>query len=201
MDEYGCIARLYDPLVGPALRPIHQAMAGLAGAPGSALLDLCCGTGLLAGIGTQLGLDVTGVDLSPHMLAVAEAKRPGPAYLLADAAALPLPDNRFDAVAVSFALHEKPLHIAAAILGEARRVLKDDGRILVADYLASGPGRGWFTGRAIHLVERLAGQDHHACFRQYLAAGGAEPLFARAGLSGRMERTFLHGWVGLYAIR
>lgn len=201
MDEYGRIARLYDPLVGPALLPIHRAMAGLAGAPGSSLLDLCCGTGTLAGLGARLGLTVTGVDLSPHMLAVARAKRPGPAYLLADASALPLPDNRFDAVAVSFALHEKPFATAAAILAEARRVVRDGGRILVADYRSSGPDRGWLTGRVVRLVERLAGENHHACFRRYMEAGGADALFAHAGLSGRLEHTFLHGWAGLYTAR
>lgn len=201
MDEYGRIARFYDPLVGPALRLAHRAMVELSGAPGSALLDLCCGTGLLAGLGARLGLDVTGVDLSPHMLAVARARRPGPAYLLADATALPLPDARFDAVAVSFALHEKPFDTAAAILSEARRVLRDNGRILVTDYLSSGPDRGWLTGRAVHLVERLAGAAHHACFRSYLDRGGADALFARAGLAGQLRRTFLHGWAGLYELR
>jgi ubiquinone/menaquinone biosynthesis C-methylase UbiE len=199
MDEYGRIASVYDPLVGRPLRPIHRAMAKRLARTAGTVLDLCCGTGLLAGQALESDLAVTGVDLSPHMLAVARAKRPGAKYILADASALPLPDDSFDGAAISFALHEKPLHTARAILAEARRVVRPGGPVLVADYLPPGPGQSWLTGRAIRLVERLAGRDHHARFLEYMANGGAVPLLARAGLTERLERTFMDGWVGLYA--
>ncbi|OIQ50186.1 Malonyl-[acyl-carrier protein] O-methyltransferase [Pseudodesulfovibrio hydrargyri] len=199
MDEYGRIARLYDPLVGRPLRPIHRAMAERLARTARTVLDLCCGTGLLAGQALERGLAVTGADLSPHMLAVARARRPGAEYILADASALPLPDDDFDGAAISFALHEKPLHTARAILAEARRVVRPGGPILIADYLPTGPGQSWLTGRAIRLVERLAGRGHHARFLEYMAGGGAVPLLAHAGLSARLERTFMDGWVGLYA--
>jgi ubiquinone/menaquinone biosynthesis C-methylase UbiE len=199
MDEYGRIATLYDPLVGRPLRPIHRAMAKRLARTAGRVLDLCCGTGLLTGQFLGLGLAVTGVDLSPHMLAVARAKRPGAKYLMADASALPLPDNAFDGAAISFALHEKPLDTARAILAEASRVVRPGGLVLIADYLPPGPGQSWLTGRAIRLVERLAGRGHHARFRDYMAEGGAIPLLAGTGLSARLERTFMDGWVGLYA--
>ena len=201
MDEYGRIASLYDPLVGRPLRPIHRVMAKRLAETSRTVLDLCCGTGLLAGQALGRGLAVTGVDLSPHMLAVARAKRPGAQYILADASALPLPDNGFGGAAISFALHEKPLSTARAILAEARRVVRPDGFILVADYLPPGPGQSWLTGRVIRLVERLAGRDHHARFLEYMENGGALPLLARAGLSAHLERTFMDGWVGLYQAR
>jgi len=199
MDEYGRVASLYDPLVGRPLRPIHQALAERLVRTSGNVLDLCCGTGLLAKHALEGGLSVTGVDLSPHMLDVARVKRPGARYILADASALPLPDDDFDAAAVSFALHEKPLRTARAILAEARRVVRPGGPILVADYLPPGPGRPWLTGRAIRLVEWLAGRNHHAHFLEYMANGGAAPLLEQAGLSARLTRTFMGGWVGLYA--
>ncbi|EGB15719.1 Methyltransferase type 11 [Pseudodesulfovibrio mercurii] len=199
MDEYGRIAALYDPLVGPPLRPVHRAMAEALARSGNAVLDLCCGTGLLTGQALALGLSVTGADLSPHMLAVARRKRPGATYILGDAASLPLPDHAFDAAAVSFALHEKPRDKALGILAEARRLVHPGGTVLVADYIPSGQGQSRFTGRAIRLIERLAGRGHHARFREYMANGGALPLLARAGLTARLERTFMGGWVGLYA--
>ncbi|WP_207264114.1 methyltransferase domain-containing protein [Desulfovibrio sp. Huiquan2017] len=199
MDEYGRIATLYDPLVGAPLRPIHQAMAERLAKAGGNILDLCCGTGLLARQALALGLSVTGVDLSPHMLAVAGRKRPGATYILADAAALPLPDHGFNAVSISFALHEKPLLTARAILTEARRMIQPGGLVLVADYISAGPNQSWLTGRAIRMVERLAGREHHARFLDYMADGGALPLLGRAGLTARLERTFMDGWVGLYA--
>jgi ubiquinone/menaquinone biosynthesis C-methylase UbiE len=199
MDEYGRIASLYDPLVGRPLRPIHRAMAEHLARTAETVLDLCCGTGLLAAQALERGLAVTGADLSPHMLAVARAKRPGAKYILADASALPLPDDSFDGASVSFALHEKPLGTARAILAEARRVVRPGGPVLIADYLPPGPSQSWLTGRAIRLVERLAGREHHARFLEYMASGGALPLLEQAGLSAHLARTFMDGWVGLYA--
>lgn len=199
MDEYGSIATLYDHVVGPALLPVHRAMAQRLAPCGGSILDLCCGTGLMAAQALRLGLAVTGVDLSPHMLAVARRKRPGAHYIQADAAILPLPDSSFNGAAISFALHEKPLSAARAILAEAHRVVRPGGLILVADYLPPAPDRSLFTGAAIRLVERLAGCTHHALFRRYMDDGGAAPLLAQAGLSARCEQTFMGGWVGLYA--
>jgi len=199
MDEYGSIAALYDPIVGPALLPIHRAMAERLAPCGGPVLDLCCGTGLLAAQALRMGLAVTGVDISPHMLAVARRKRPGACYILADASALPLPDNAFACATVSFALHEKPLSTARAILAEARRAVRPGGFILVADYLPPAPGRSLLTGAAIRIVERLAGRSHHDLFHRYMDGGGAVPLLKNAGLSAGCERTFMGGWVGLYA--
>ena len=198
MDEYGRIAFLYDPLVGRPLRPIHQAMAERLAHTAGTVLDLCCGTGLLAGQALERGLNVTGADLSPHMLAVARAKRPGARYILADAGALPLPDDAFDGAAISFALHEKPQFSGRAILAEARRVVRPGGPVLVADYLPPDQDQSWLTGRASRSTMRMAGRDHHARFLEYMESGGAVPLMAHAGLSARLERTFMDGWVGLY---
>jgi hypothetical protein len=89
---------------------------------------------------------------------------------------------------------------ARAILTEARRVVRKDGHIIVADYQWPAPGQGFFTGRVISLIERLAGQKHHACFRQYMEEGGAVPLLSRAGLTGKCVRRFMHGGVGLYVV-
>ncbi len=76
------------------------------------VLDLCCGTGDLAISITRLaenGVEVTGVDYSRPMLAIATKK----AELLArgsrisftygDAAKLPFPDGYFDCIGISFA--------------------------------------------------------------------------------------------------
>ena len=199
MDQYRRIAPLYDPLVGPALRPVHRAMVEALRPLGPArLLDLCCGTGLLSGQAAQAGIRTLGVDLSGDMLDVARRRRPEAEYLLADATALPLPDQAFDAAVISFALHEKPETTARSILAEARRVVRRGGRILVADYKT--PGRGLLAGAAIRIVERLAGREHHDCFRRYMEAGGAVSLLSGAGLTGRCVQSFLSGWVGLYSV-
>ncbi|MBG0790203.1 MAG: class I SAM-dependent methyltransferase [Desulfovibrionaceae bacterium] len=198
MDEYQWFVRLYDPLLSPALRPLYREMTGLLARRGcTTVADLCCGTGMLAGLAARTGMDATGVDLSPAMLGVAARKQPA-RFIRADAAALPLRDHVFDGATISFALHEKPLDTALAILSEARRIVRPGGLVVVADYRADG--QGWWAGSAIRLIERMAGRDHHAYFRRYMDKGGTDGILGSAGLPGRCERIFLGGWAGVYSL-
>ena len=199
MDEYGRIAPLYDRVVGPFLRPVHRAVLDALPTPGP-LLDLCCGTGLLTGLAAASGLPAVGVDLSPAMLARARRAHPAVRFIRADAARLPFPDAAFAAVTVCFALHEKPLPTAQALLAEALRVLAPQGALLVADYRGPNspdhPHR--LTGLAVSLVERLAGRDHFACYRDFRHAGGSRALLEQAGLEPVRTGLFLGGTVGVY---
>lgn len=111
------------------------------------------------GVGTGLDLghyaaatQVTGIDLSARMLAVARerAERLGRAVDLriGDAEALGFADASFDSVVISFALSTIPDHRRA--LAEARRVLVPGGRLLVLDH---GHGRD----RVTRVAQRVAG--------------------------------------------
>src|SRR3989442_29248 len=81
-------------------------------APGRRALDLCCGTGDVALALARAGCEVTGLDFSVEMLAVAERRGTGLATLPAsrckfirgDAQALPLADASFDVVTISYGL-------------------------------------------------------------------------------------------------
>lgn len=199
MDDYARHARLYDPLLGSLLRPVHRAMLDALPTASQTVLDLCCGTGLLAGMAAQAGKQPTGLDLSPAMLDVARNKHPGLGFIRGDATSLPFPDHAFDAATICFALHEKPLAVAEDMLAQARRVTRPDGRILVADYRVTQSAP--FTGLLIRLVERLAGRDHFRHFTEYMRAGGTHALLDRTGLIGTEEQVFHHGRTGLFVIR
>ena len=60
---------------------------------GSAILDLCCGTGQVAGWLTTRGYRVTGLDGSEAMLSFARENAPEASFLLADARAFSLPPS------------------------------------------------------------------------------------------------------------
>src|ERR1700716_3045138 len=117
---------------------VEQAIIGaLAGADIRALLDLGTGTGRmleLFGPRIERGL---GLDLSLDMLAFARARldraglkhcsvRQGDIYDLA------LPKDSFDAVVIHQVLHF--LDDGARAIGEAARVLRPGGRLLVVDF-------------------------------------------------------------------
>jgi ubiquinone/menaquinone biosynthesis C-methylase UbiE len=102
---------------------------------GERVLDLACGTGVVARLAAQrVGSagTVTGVDLNPGMLAVARANTPAGTTIEwheASADQLPFADESFDVALCSLGLQFFPDRPAA--LGELRRVLVPDGRVIV----------------------------------------------------------------------
>jgi ubiquinone/menaquinone biosynthesis C-methylase UbiE len=199
MDDYTCFAKLYDPVIGPFLKPIHQAMlAELSSLQCHKITDLCCGTGLMAGMISDAGMKAVGVDLSQSMLRVARKKHPAVTFLDGDATSLIFSNGEFDAATISFALHERPESFAFDVLKEAQRVVKPGGLILVADYRQPASTQSPWTEWAITTVERLAGKNHYAHYKKYMEKGGTESMLIRAGLAGKLATTFMNGWVGLY---
>ena len=94
--------------------------------PGTRLLDVATGPGIVAAAAAERGAMATGVDFAPDMIAVARRTHPEIAFEVADAADLPFDDASFDAVVMGFALFL--MAEPDAVLREARRVLVPRGR-------------------------------------------------------------------------
>jgi ubiquinone/menaquinone biosynthesis C-methylase UbiE len=108
-------------------------MIRLAGdVAGLKVLDAGCGSGPLAEALRAKGAVVSGFDLSPAMVDLARARLGDDADLrVADLGApLPYPDDAFDLVVASLALHY--VEDWASALAELRRVLKPGGRLTVS---------------------------------------------------------------------
>ena len=111
---------------------------------GERVLDLACGTGLVARIGAQRvgpAGRVVGVDLNPGMIAVAQSL---PAvvgapveWLERSAVDLRLPSADFDVVFCQQGLQFFPDRLVA--LREMRRVLKPGGRLALSVWTGVGP--------------------------------------------------------------
>jgi SAM-dependent methyltransferase len=104
------------------------------------VLDVACGTGNATLPAAATGAVVTGLDLTPAMLATA-AKRAADAGCRAewregDAEDLPFGDGSFDAVLSAFGAMFAPRHEVVA--GELARVLRPGGRLAMANWVPEG---------------------------------------------------------------
>jgi SAM-dependent methyltransferase len=199
MDEYRKNACIYDLLIGPFLHPVYRDMVDILKAHGClTCLDLCCGTGMFVGRAQKCGLIPSGVDISPAMLGVARTNYPDIDFLECDASDLPMGEGGFDAVTISFALHEKPREIALDIIQEAIRLVRAGGLLVVADYRHSTERKSLLTGWGVRCVERMAGREHHAHFHDYMKRGGTEAFLTEAGLNATHQATCMGGWAGVF---
>ena len=100
---------------------------------GNRVLDVACGTGVLAREAVErVGStgSVSGLDLGPGMLAVAEEIESTVTWIEGDAGRLPFDDDEFDAVASQFGLMFFPDRMQA--IREMLRCTKPGGRVVVA---------------------------------------------------------------------
>ena len=100
-------------------------------APRQLVLDVCCGTGVVAVTAARRGAQVTGVDFTPELLARArENSRIAKVdidWKEGDVEALPFPDNTFDVVVSQFGHMFAPRPELA--VAEMLRVLRPSGTI------------------------------------------------------------------------
>jgi SAM-dependent methyltransferase len=138
----------YDALSRLLLNPFFGRIAAdvAAVAPDRArVLEVGCGPGHLSvRLARQHGLEVTGLDLDPAMVARARANadrradvgRRQPSYLVGDVASLAFPDGSFDLVVSTLSMH----HWADPTggLAEIGRVLRPGARALIWDFRPGG---------------------------------------------------------------
>lgn len=140
---YRSLTPLYDPLVRVTTRE-HAFKNALIEAArigdDTKLLDLGCGTGTLTIWVKQRhpGAEVHGLDGDPEILARARSKaaaaevevelREGLSF------ELPYPDQSFDRVTSSLFFHHLSRDDKVRTLAEARRILRRDGELHIADW-------------------------------------------------------------------
>lgn len=170
-----------------ALADAVAAFAGAGAASAESVLDVGTGTGLVLRALRSAGHRgrMTGIDLSPGMLAVARAALPDADLLEADAAHLPLPDLSVDLITCVTVLHLIP--DAPAAVAEWARVLRPGGRAITATFAAVDPTQ---HGGVEHGGGSAAPHADHDRFRTPALVG---ELLAGAGLSSRRHEVWTHG--------
>jgi ubiquinone/menaquinone biosynthesis C-methylase UbiE len=178
-------AEVYDESFVPAL--FHQWGSVVANAaevgPGQCVLDVACGTGVLACAAADRvgpGGTVMGLDPNEEMLAVARRKSDTIEWREGHAEAIPFPDETFDAVVSQFGFmffENKP-----AGLREMMRVLRPGGHLAVAvcDALEHSSGYSAF----VDLLRRLFGDNVANSFRAPFVLGDPERLLSLCADAG-----------------
>jgi ubiquinone/menaquinone biosynthesis C-methylase UbiE len=182
--------RFFVPAIGAPLATDLVRRAALR--PGERVLDVACGTGVVARLASQqVGAagTVAGLDVNPAMLAVARTAAP-PGMPIewheASAETIPLPDAMFDVVLCQMGLQFMPDKHAA--LREMRRVLVRDGRLILN---VPGPTPRLFTimaeAVARHIGAEAAGFVNHvfslhdtAVVQNLLKSAGFHDLFVQS---------------------
>jgi SAM-dependent methyltransferase len=146
-ERWANFAAVATMTTAPAAR-----LAGHAGIrPGARVLDVACGTGVVAVTAARLGARVAGLDLTPDLLAVARdnARIAGVEvdFHEGDVEDLPFEDDTFDIVVSQFGHIFAPRPEAA--VAEMLRVLKSGGTIAFSTWPPD-----LYLGRLFMLVAR-----------------------------------------------
>ncbi|MCA6114326.1 methyltransferase domain-containing protein [Bradyrhizobium sp. WSM 1738] len=181
----GSAAELYQRYLVPAitLKWAEDLIARAQPRAGDAVLDVACGTGVVARLAAQRVTTgrVTGLDLNAGMLAVARTlpNEGSPiAWIEGSALDLPLPSDRFDVVLCQLGLQFFPDQSKALL--EMHRVLRDTGRVALSVYSAieHTPGAHAFAGA----LDDVLGKDASRIKR------GEHSFSDPAQLEGRLRR-------------
>lgn len=123
----------------------------------SDVVDLGCGTGSLSLLAAEQGHRVTGVDRSPVMVDLARAKLAGrdAVFLVGDAAAPPVGEERFDVVLVRHLLWALP--DPGRVLRHWRGLLRPGGRFVLVEGVWGTDGVGLAADRLTGLLAPLVG--------------------------------------------
>ncbi len=208
-DPYFFISRIYDLLTSPFLMPFKRATLRVLDRefplPQRAkILEVACGTGVQARMLADGGFRVTGVDMSPSMLAKAGEKsnggNPHPFRLiLGDAVRLPFPDASFDATVVQIALHEMDPGLREHALEEMLRVTRNQGLAVIVDFSGHPVNNVWKL--LLDWGELSAGWTHFRNSRRFIREGGTSALLRRHGLSPVSSVSFFKDNMVLIAAR
>ena len=173
---------LYDVMIAPRLDGLFGRVKNFI-EPGSAVVDIGCGTGRLSlaladKCGSVLGVDLSRRNIARANLVLARGRHSNVTFRHTDAGQAFQAGEHFDYAVMTLMLHEVPPAERAGLLLEAARVAD---KIIIGDYLVPAPGL--LLGALVETVEFSAGADHYRNYKDFVRGGGIPGLAAGAGLT------------------
>jgi ubiquinone/menaquinone biosynthesis C-methylase UbiE len=170
----------YENFIDPILRNVRQIIPEFSGMkPGDEVLDVCCGTGAQVIEYGHNDILATGIDKEQSMLNVALKNKEklnsvNASFYLADATFLPFGDNSFDYVSICFGLHDKEKYTRNKVVNEMKRVVKQEGFLVLADFKVPLPKNMW--AMFARIIEFFAGGSHYRGFKDFTNSGGLKNI-------------------------
>lgn len=178
-DFYDTIAHDYAELYKGNLDtlPLDRAMLGafaerVLASGGGQVADVGCGPGEVTAYLDGRGLEVSGLDLSVEMVALARRAFPGLRFEVGSMTGLDFADGALAGVVAYYSIINLPWERIPDVFAEFHRVLKPRGELLVAFQMGEEPLR----------LERPFGHDVTLDFNR-LSPDRVADLLARAGFA------------------
>jgi SAM-dependent methyltransferase len=150
-DGYDALASEYARHLADELdrKPFDRAFLErfVAMAPDGGILDVGCGPGQVGRFVHALGREVSGVDISPNMVACARELSPDLSFEVGDMRALPFPSASFAGLLAFYSIIHLDAGELPGVFAEMKRLLMPGGVLALA----------FHVGREVRHVEELWG--------------------------------------------
>lgn len=180
VDEgWGRRAADFATLMEPAAVREYLHVHGLLGiGPGSAVLDMACGSGLAMELARLRGAEVAGVDASARLAAVAALRNPDSRVVVGDMAAPHFPPASFDAVTSFRGIWAT----TPDAITQAARVLKPGGKVAITFWgeMAQSEGGPLFAPFRLATAPQVDRQSDMVALKR---PGVAAAFLSSAGLA------------------
>lgn len=156
-DEWPDIAHTYDVVAEDYAKQFADELAGkpfdrtlldaFATEVGGPVVDIGCGpAGHITRYLADRGVEISGVDLSPHGIELARTRHPDLRFDVADLRALPHPDASLGGIVAFYSVIHLPRPDLPAAFAEFHRVLRPGGTLLLAMHDGTGEvgAEDWF---------------------------------------------------------
>jgi len=179
-EHFDEVAEVYDESLPAHVTEHYLAkrarfVVGISPPPGR-LLDVGCGTGVLAARLAARGYEATGLDPSDGMLRLLRERAPEVAAVQASAMDMPFGDEEFDlSVSVATMHHIADPESVRRALAEMVRVVRPGGKVIVWDHNPRNPYWPYLMKR----VPQDRGDERLVGVKELvdgLRAGGADPV-------------------------
>jgi len=182
-DEYRSSALFYDYCISPLLKGVRRDIRTYINYKGyKRVIDFCCGTGDQLRLLDRPGMSLCGIDNSLAMLEQARRNCSNTVDLhLLDAEHDRIGSDSFDCAIISFSLHEKHPAVADTIFKNSRKIIRQGGSLILADYAtipSTFPGKA-YGSFLIPFIERLAGTTHNEHYRGWMQQGALEGFLGK----------------------